>query len=253
MPGKFGAGIIYAARTDRGLCRNVNQDAVAAFVKDRTGLFVLADGMGGHSRGELASREVTAQFQSFWQTLTRSDSLPDFQTLSDQVQNVILTANEEIYKKYNQGRICGAAVAVLLISDGCYAVYSVGDSHIYRYEERQIRRLTVDDIWDNLPSVTGSYTKDEIALNKNSGKLTQAVGVKPQVCVHVGTDQVGRGRRFLVCSDGLYKFCDEEKIRKFMRCAGSEKTLQKAADRLMSEVFDHGAGDNVSLILVKVR
>lgn len=253
MPGKFGTEILYAVRTDRGLCRNVNQDAVAAFVKDRTGLFVLADGMGGHIRGELASQAVTVRFQNFWRDLQWSGPLKDFRMLSDQVQNVILSVNQEIYEKYNQGQICGATVAVLLISDGCYAFFSVGDSRIYSYENRYISRLTVDDIWDNLPSVTGFYTREEIAASKNSGKLTQAVGVKPQVCVHVGTEKVRRGQRFLVCSDGLYKFCEEEKIRKSLRHISSEKALQKAADRLMREVFDNGAEDNVSFLLVSVK
>lgn len=253
MPGKFGTEILYTVRTDRGLCRNVNQDAVATFVKGQTGLFVLADGMGGHSRGELASHVVTAEFESFWQNLAQSDSLPDFRTLSDQVQNVILCASRKIYEKYNQGQICGATVAALLISDGCYAFFSAGDSRIYSYAGRHIRRLTVDDVWDNLPSVTDLHTREEIAVSNNSGRLTQAVGVKAQVCVHVGTDQVGRKQRFLVCSDGLYKYCDEGKLRKSLHHISSEKALQKAADQLIHEVFNNGAGDNVSFILVSVK
>lgn len=244
--------IAYALRTDRGLCRNVNQDAVAAFVKGTTGLFVLADGMGGHSRGELASSTVIAWFQCFWQDIMKSDLLPDFQSLSQQVQNVILSVHREIYEKYNQGCVCGTVMAALLISDGWYATFSVGDSRIYTYVDRKMKRLTVDDTWDNLPEVSGTYTKEEIAVSKNSGKLTQAVGSSKAVSIHIGTDQIRKGQRFLVCSDGLYKFCAEEIIEKYLGAIRSEKALQKAADQMMKKVFDAGAGDNVSLILVKV-
>ena len=148
MSKKLGTGMIYEVRTDRGLCRNVNQDAVAAFVKGTTGLFVLADGMGGHSRGELASGTVAARFQSFWQGIIKGGLLSDFQMLFVQVKDVIIDVNREIYERYNQGQICGAAVAVLLIVDGCYASFSIGDCRIYTYTRRRIRRLTVDDIWD---------------------------------------------------------------------------------------------------------
>ena len=179
--------------------------------------------------------------------------MPDFQTLSNQVRHVILNANREIHEKYNQGQVCGTTVAVLLIADGYYAFFSVGDSRIYSYDKRGIRRLTVDDVWDNLPSVSDVYTKEEMAVNKNSGKLTQAVGVKLQICIHSGTDRIGKGQIFLVCSDGLYKFCDEDEIRKYLRHIRSEKTLHRAADRLMQGVFDHGAEDNVSLILIRAK
>lgn len=242
--------MVYAIRSDRGLCHNINQDAVAAFVKEQTGLFILADGMGGHSMGEVASSAVTARFQSLWQKLLRSDFPKGFHVLSRQVQDTILSVNREIYDRYNQGRICGTTIAVLLILDGCYAVFSVGDSRIYSYTKGHIRRLTVDDIWDNLPSVTGFYTKEQIEKGKNCGKLTQAVGVKADVSVHVSTNRVSRGQKFLVCSDGLYKYCAEHKIEKCLRHNHSENALQKASDRMMKEVFENGAGDNVSLILV---
>lgn len=236
----------------KGSTRNINQDAAAVFVKGTTGIFVLSDGMGGHSRGELVSAAIINCFQSFWEGLEQGGFLPDFQTLASQVQSVILCANREIYEKYNRGRICGATVAALVVSDGCYASFSVGDSRIYAYVNRDLKRLTVDDVWDNLPSVGASYMQMEIAGNKNRGKLTQAVGVKTQICIHVETDRIRRNQRFLICSDGLYRFCNEKQIGRIMRSISSEKALDRAADQMMQEVFDNGAGDNVSFILAGV-
>lgn len=245
--------ISYCVKTDRGLCHNVNQDAVAAFVREGLGLFVLSDGMGGHSRGELASRGIIAEFEIYWQKLSEMSYTPDFQTLSGHVRQVIANANSSIYAQYNQGQVCGATVVVLLIKDDCYAFFSVGDSHIYNYANRKCSLLTVDDIWDTLPSTVKRYSEAEIMANKSHGKLTQAVGTKEEVNIHVGTNRINGRQSFLLCSDGLYKFCDKKQIEKGLRSIRSEGGVQKSIDFLMAKVFENGAGDNVSAILVRVK
>lgn len=245
--------ISYCVKTDRGLCHNVNQDAAAAFVREGLGLFVLSDGMGGHSRGELASRGIIAEFEIYWQKLSEMSYTPDFQTLSSHVRQVIANANSSIYAQYNQGQVCGATVAALLIKDDCYAFFSVGDSHIYNYANRKFILLTVDDIWDTLPSTLDRYSQAEIAANKSHGKLTQAVGTKEEINIHVGTSRINGRRSFLLCSDGLYKFCDKKQIEKGLRSIRSEGGVQKTMDFLMGKVFENGAGDNVSAILVRVE
>ena len=121
----------YGIRTDRGLYRNVNQDAVWAGVKDRLGLFVLSDGMGGHSRGEVASNAITDSFAGYWEQLAGLSQTPEFSVLTAQIQQVLLQVNQDIFDKYNQGQICGATVVVLLICGDCYAVFWAGDSRIY--------------------------------------------------------------------------------------------------------------------------
>ena len=245
--------ISYCVKTDRGLCHNVNQDAVAAFAREGLGLFVLSDGMGGHSRGELASRSIVAEFEIYWQKLSEQTYMPDFQTLSNHIRQVIANVNSSIYAQYNQGQVCGATVIVLLIKGDCYAFFSVGDSHIYRYGGRRCSLLTVDDGWDMLPSTLNRYSQAEIAASKSHGKLTQAVGTKEEVNIHAGTDRMNSRQTFLLCSDGLYKFCDEKQIKKGLRSIRSEGGIQRAMDFLMGKVFENGAGDNVSAILVKVE
>lgn len=245
--------ISYCVKTDRGLCHNVNQDAVAAFAREGLGLFVLSDGMGGHSRGELASRSIVAEFEIYWQKLSEQPYIPDFQTLSNHIRQVIVNVNSSIYAQYNQGQVCGATVIVLLIKGDCYAFFSVGDSHIYHYGGRRCSLLTVDDVWDTLPSTVDRYSQSEIAANKSHGKLTQAIGTKAEVNIHVGTDRINGKQSFLLCSDGLYKFCGEKQIEKGLRSVKSEGSVQRAMDFLMGKVFENGAGDNVSAILVRVE
>lgn len=245
--------ISYCVKTDRGLCHNVNQDAVAAFVREELGLFVLSDGMGGHSRGELASRSIVTEFEAYWQKLSAVSYMPDFQTLSGHVRQVITNVNSSIYEQYNQGQVCGATVIALLIKGSCYAFFSVGDSHIYHCADRKCSLLTVDDIWDTLPSTLNHYSQAEIMANKSHGKLTQAVGTKEEINIHVGTSRMSGKQTFLLCSDGLYKFCEEKQIEKGLKSIRAENGVQKSMDYLMGKVFENGAGDNVSAILVRVE
>lgn len=248
----FEGKIIYSAKTDRGLKRNVNQDAIAAYTRGNLGLFVLSDGMGGHSRGELASQAIVQEFDKYWQQLVVCNPLPDFQTLVTHMQQLIMVANNYVFVNYNRGQICGATVVVLLVLGDCYAVFSVGDSRIYRLKGRKLSQVTTDDIWDLQPDTLINFTPEQIARHESSGKLTQAVGTRPQINIHVITDRMKKGQVFLLSSDGLFKFCEESEIEKELRKVKSEDSMKKVMDTYMRKVFDNGAGDNVSIILVRV-
>ncbi len=244
--------ILYCAKTDRGLCRNVNQDAAAAFVQGDLGLFVLSDGMGGHSRGELASAWIVKGFETYWKKLF-AVGLPAFQDLVAQVRQQLYLMSSQIQEQYNREQVCGATAVVLLISGGCYAVFSVGDSRVYTFVRGQCSILTVDDTWDTLPSTVSAFTPEQIALHENHGKLVQAVGTQPQLNIHIRTDKLGRGQVFLLCSDGLFKFCDEEWIAKKLRDAKNESAMEQVMEAYFEEVYRQGAKDNVTAILVRVR
>ena len=249
----FAGKIIYGLKTDRGLCRNVNQDAVWASSAGSLGLFVLSDGMGGHSRGELASGVITAEFSDYWQRLMSLKTLPDFVTLTGQVQQVILQANSKIFQQYNQGQVCGATVVVLLVLRDCCALFWAGDSRIYSLCGRKFKQLTTDDIWDLQPFIVRNYSKEEIEKNPSSGKLTQAVGTAPELNVHVMTDRISGGQTFLLCSDGLFKFCEEKWMKKGMKAVRTKEAIEKSLVLYMEKVFENGAGDNVSAVLVRVE
>ncbi len=244
--------ILYYAKTDRGLCHNMNQDAAAAFVQEDLGLFVLSDGMGGHSRGELASSWIVKGFDAYWEKLL-TVQLPDFQDLVAQIRQQLCLMNSQIRECYNRGQICGATAVVLLISGSCYAVFSVGDSRIYTCVGGRSSILTVDDVWDTQPATVSVFTREQIATHGNHGKLVQAVGTQPQLNIHIRTDKLRRGQVFLLCSDGLFKFCDEEWLEKKLRSVTNESSLRQTLDTYFEEVYRRGAGDNVTAVLVKVR
>lgn len=244
--------ILYGLITDRGLCRNVNQDALKAFTAGSLGLFVLSDGMGGHSRGELASNAIVESFSDYWKELGMLSQVPDFNTVVQQLQIVIQKSNQNVFEQYNQGQVCGATLVVLLIYYDCYAVFWVGDSRIYSMCGRKFGQITVDDVWENQPFIVQNFEPEEIMRHESYGMLTQAIGPKLDIVIHVNSGKIQKGQKFLLCSDGLFKFCDEKGIKKLMSKAQSEKSIQDALEKMKELVFENGAGDNVSMILVRV-
>ena len=117
--------IFYSQMVDCGLCRKENQDAVYSYTKGDFGLFVLADGMGGHSKGELASNEITKTCEEYVKSLQKKEKTADFLTLTREVAGVLRTANERVLNKYSKDLICGSTVVVLLVKKDCYAVLGI--------------------------------------------------------------------------------------------------------------------------------
>lgn len=245
--------IIYSQIIDCGLRRKENQDAVYSYTKGDFGLFVLADGMGGHSRGELASREIVKTYEEYVQTLDKREKSISFLTLTHEVAETLRTANERILRKYSQDVICGSTAVILLVKKDCYAVLSVGDSRVYTFYQGEMEVLTIDDIWDNLPGTMEKYTRQQIYEDARRGKLVQAIGVSQEVNIHIATNRIRKGQRFLLCSDGIYHFCSEQTLQEGMKHSFSETMLQSVLERYKKEVYQNGAKDNLSAILVCVR
>lgn len=245
--------IFYSQMVDCGLHRKENQDAVYSYTKGDFGLFVLADGMGGHSKGELASNEITKTCEEYVKSLQKKEKTADFLTLTREVAGVLRTANERVLNKYSKDLICGSTVVVLLVKKDCYAVFSAGDSRVYTFYQGEMEVLTIDDIWDNLPGTLEKYTRQQIYEDSRRGKLVQAIGVAKEVNIHIVTNRIRKGQCFLLCSDGVYRFCSEQILQEGMKHSFSETMVQSVLERYKKEVYQNGAKDNLSAILVCVR
>ena len=244
--------IVFSEIIDIGLCRRENQDAIYSATNGDSGLFVLADGMGGHKMGDLASGEIIASCKKYIQHIQEQDKMPDFLTMTQEVTDMLRATNEYIYKEYNREGICGSTVVLLLIKKDCYAVFSVGDSRVYTFYQGEMELLTIDDTWDNLPATRQNYTQDQIERDVRHGKLVQAIGTGREVTIHVTTNRIKRGQCFFLCSDGLYRYCSEAVLQEGMKNCVSEKMTRVVLDRYKKEVYSNGAKDNMSGILVCV-
>ena len=244
--------IVYRSFCDVGLKRQTNQDSIYTYAnpQDNMYLFVVADGMGGHMQGEKASGAITGALSEWCASFDSKVYGFDFQRIVVALQNKLQEINGTIFKELNQTQVCGSTCVVLLIYKDCYATLSVGDSRIYQKRGFRFGPITEDDVWENQRKVRDNLTKKQILSHPDYGKLLLAVGVEETVSISRRTDVIKKGDAFLLCSDGLYKFCSENEMKKALKSA-AEKNLNTMIERMVAEVYKRGAKDNISVILVK--
>lgn len=240
-----------AGFTDTGLVRSVNQDAGFCDFSSGAGLFVVADGVGGHYKGEIASRMLVGALEQWWQkNRSQVGNLP-FYDVVDFLEKEIRRANEQILEEYRRcGQQGGCTVCVLLLCGDKYAVLHAGDSRVYLCDGTKCVSLTQDDTWENKPEIRALAETTDISGDARMGRLTKAVGNKPEISVTVRTDQIRGKSLFFLCSDGVYKYMDEKKFLRELRRGRREKHASSLNERLREKVYKNGAGDNFSMISV---
>lgn len=240
----------HAMVCDIGKIRSINQDAVfSASCKD-VGLFVVADGMGGHSHGEKASQQIVQKIAEWWETFVPERYDNDFGRMMISLKQAVERANWEIYENYNRSMICGSTIVLLFIYEDNYGVIYAGDSRIYLYHGWKLQQLTMDEIWENQPNLT--ETERKAGWEQFHGRLFNAVGIYNLLQCTLITGRLQPGMVFLLCSDGLYKYCPKRHLKKCMKRAKRVKELETDMAELLSRVYASEAADNISAILVAV-
>lgn len=244
--------IVYSGICDIGLKRKVNQDSLLMAESRGQGmyLFAVADGMGGHSDGELASKAFTDGLRAWADAFQAEHYNKNFRNMMTSLQNKIEEVNKKIYMEYNQSQVCGTTCVVLLLYQGTYGVISAGDSRIYLRRGWSTVSLMMDDVWENQRDVQRALTAKQIQNHPNYGKLVNAIGTDREVSLSVRTDTLKKGDAFLLCSDGLYKYCPEKYFKRVLRGTVRENVKENVRN-LVEKTHEQGAGDNVSVILVK--
>lgn len=243
--------IEYAAISEKGK-RPTNQDAVFAASLKSCAVFVVADGMGGHSYGEVASREIVKGIAEWWEYVHHKTDSMSIEEAVTQCKEELSRINTELYMKYAvQGVTVGSTLALLLLWRDSFATLSVGDSHIYRVEKNNAVALTRDDIWDNLPEIRNALSQKEKEKHPSHEKLTAAIGPLENVKINEGRGFMENREDFLVCSDGVYKYVEVKDLSKYMtaKLFGLQSVLLKLKRRVLANMTK----DNYSMILCRVR
>lgn len=234
-----------------GLCRSNNQDAVLAVHTDETGLFVVADGMGGHDRGELASQSVVQMLHTWWRETAESRLSAVFSEIVRELETKIKEMNRCIFRMYQEGgQRGGTTLCLLFIYRDAYAVMNIGDSRLYKSQGRRWQQITTDDVWENQPSVRQSMCEAEIRRHPSYGKLLQALGANDNIRLSVRTGTVEKGTCFLLCSDGIYKYCREWRLEVRLKRIRNQSDMDTFSEKIKKEVYKSGAKDNLSMIMV---
>lgn len=236
-------GFDCAARTHIGLRRTLNEDAVLNSAE--RGLWAVADGMGGHDAGEVASAMVI-------DALSDTQFNGDVESRSAAVIAALTNANDrlqEFARTFCEDRTIGSTVVGLTVENQLFVCFWTGDSRAYRVREGAITRLTrdhslVQDLVD-----AGMLSAEEAESHPNANIITHAVGAEVNLHVDTVTGDLQPGDHFLLASDGLTRLVnDEELLEKLVT-----NDVDAAADDLVAKALERGGNDNISLIIVKVR
>lgn len=250
----------YASGTKKGLAKPSNQDAIFAADMDGAGLFAVCDGMGGHSRGEMASNMIVEGLDSWWTKycdskngmdgLTASlDGTFNIKLLKERLENLIYQVNMDILNiSRNRDEISGSTAAILFIEEGDYILLSVGDSRIYSVSSNKTATmLTRDHSWVFEQVESGKMTESEAEEHPFHNKLTQAIGGNDELLPFVLAGKLRKNDCFIICSDGLYKSAPtSEWFKEAEKFAAGD-----FAASAMAIAERHLAEDDVSVVVVK--
>lgn len=233
--------LVSTATTHPGLVRRVNEDRHCERPQD--GLWVVADGMGGHAHGDWAAHAVV-------QALEGVELPADFDAAVQTVADGVHSANRRIWAEaQRREQQMGSTVVALLIRDDRFAALWVGDSRAYLLRDAMLVPLTRDHSQVQEMVDRGLIAPEDAAHHPRGHVLARAIGVGARIAVDVVADSVEPGDRFLLCSDGLSGPVVDEELRESL----SRSSPSEAVEALLAQALARGAPDNVTAIVVAAQ
>jgi protein phosphatase len=256
------SSILACGQTDPGLARLHNEDAFK--VDADNGLYVVADGMGGHSHGEVASKiavdTIAKLLRASTSPLRQADPLQPPTADTSGLRPHSLRFKEAIRRAHDAMLLAirddmrlqgmGTTVAGLLVRDGVAAVAHVGDSRVYRYRGGELRLLTKDHTWVNEQVMAGFLSEDQARTHPLRNVVTRALGGEADVAVDLQEVELRKGDLYLICSDGLTSMLTDAEIRNRV---SSGKALDEICRMLIADANERGGVDNITVILARVQ
>lgn len=249
---------IASGMTDVGLQRDHNEDSYA--VLSEYDLFIVADGMGGHRAGDVASRLATESIADFFRSTSREDATWPFHfdtSLSEEenrLQAGIRVANRQIFERSIRSRDCagmGTTVVGALFSKKKNRIYvgHVGDSRAYRVRKGSISQLTRDhSLFNDYIMAMPELTEEQRAeLPRNV--ITRALGMNDSVAVDLISDEPQPGDVYLLCSDGLSGMLSDDQI---LQIVSSTDEVPEMCRRLIAKANENGGEDNITALVIRI-
>ena len=248
-----------ASATDKGLRRSINEDCV--LVRDDLSLFVVADGMGGHAAGEVASQEVVdgiAAFVMATQAMSPDQTWPIPFDLEQTVNANRLNAGFRMGNRRLASQIATsnelqgmATTAVAVLIEGASATLAhVGDSRAYRLRDGQLDRLTRDHSWVEEQIRVGALTEEAARQHPWRNIVTRALSGSEDLEVDIQEVALQSGDRLLLCSDGVFTVLDDDQITEVLR---RETDLDQLCHALIQGANDGGGPDNVTAVVLEIN
>jgi protein phosphatase len=251
--------IAYHALSDVGRKRQGNEDSM--LVNPEQNLFVVADGMGGHAAGEVASKIAVDSINEFV-CLTSTDEEITWpfgleENISydgNRLKTAIRYANRkvlEVTKEKKEYEGMATTVAAVLLDGDTANLAHVGDSRIYLYRDSQLSQLTSDHSWVNEQIQSGVISADQARSHPLRNVVTRALGGKSDLQVDLAPSQMQPGDILLLCSDGLTGMVADEEIGVVIERVQGD--VEKAAKELVNAANAGGGEDNITVVLIKFQ
>lgn len=231
--------------THTGSVRNTNEDAFTE--RPDAGLWAVADGMGGHNAGDVASRMIIDALDE----IEPSDSLADY---LDQIEDRVSEVNRQLVERRDNGAVSGSTVLALVACrrEGrprhLGAVLWAGDSRLYRYRRGDLQQLTTDHSRVEEYIRQGRLSREEAAGHPEGNVITRAVGAREDLALDADLCELCPGDRYLLCTDGLMKHLPDTEIAEVLEI----EDVERAARELIERTLDRGAGDNTTVVIVDI-
>lgn len=238
------------ALTDIGLVREKNQDSFLALKEYGIPLFVIADGMGGHKSGEVASSDAVKIIKEVF--IENKEKLNHKSYIIKTIEDSIKKANKIIYKESLSSPEfsgMGTTVSLCYIYENNILIGHVGDSRIYMIEADEITQVTEDHSLVYELVKKGEITLEEAKHHPKKNMITRAVGTSSDIEVDIIEIEYKDDDKLLLCTDGLFNMVDENKMLESINISSS---ILKAGEELINEANLNGGLDNISLIIVKL-
>ncbi len=237
--------------SDVGRVRDHNEDYIAW--DEMRGLVLLADGMGGHNAGEVASELAVRRIREAMQDILTAEMIAsNVINYSEALCDAIIYANDEINhvaRESEQYSGMGTTIVAMLFVGERAILANVGDSRIYRYRDDTLEQLTVDHSLVQEMVDSGMLNEQEAQASISRNVITRALGISEQVEVDIVEESPRDGDTYLLCSDGLTDLVADERIRAAL--ISSRGDMDMACAELVAQANEEGGRDNISIVLAR--
>ena len=230
-------------KTDVGKARKLNEDSM--LVRPDVGMWAVADGMGGHEAGDVASQMVVS-------TLNEIQLGSSLEKYINDIEDALVNVNKKLIEIAHQGEkptTCGSTVVVMLAYEKYCAFLWAGDSRLYRIRDNKIIQLTTDHSQVQLYVEQGLISREEAESHPHANMITRAVGATDEFVLDVDMQEMNKGDRYLLCSDGLTKHITDPDFEKML----AKGDVEKKCNELIDLTLARGAKDNVTAVLVDIK
>jgi protein phosphatase len=245
--------------TDVGLRRKLNEDSL--LVDNDSGLFVVADGMGGHNAGEIASRIAVETVANFVQRSRAEEEItwpygvdPKLSMNANRLLTAVMLANKRVWKEADHRQDytgMGTTIVAALADAETISFVSAGDSRAYRLRKNVFQQMTVDDSWVQAAVDEGVLLPEEAESHPMKNIITKAIGAKENIEITVDEYSLEDDDLYLLCSDGLHGMVSEVRLAEIVR--GSNGSLPNLVRDLIDAANGSGGKDNVTALVLRYR